>query len=285
MDLNQFAVQLESLLAGAYPQPVTTNLSPDIEPAGVQPGLANDLLEVLVEEICAYGRVDGILIWTEQTDAEEAKKSCVSLGVEVYSRQITVPEPKTKSIRELSARLRGSGCELRLRAAAGRWMRYEILFPGGMESDHGVYGSARGETILLVEDDDCVRDVTAQVLEGCGYKVLAAKDAQTAEDIFTLNRGRIGVLLTDLGLPDESGEKLAEKLSQSEPRMKVILMSGYSEREIIGREFGDTDMAYLAKPFSAESLIGKVRQVTQPALLDEPGGAQPDAATGDELRR
>jgi CheY-like chemotaxis protein len=285
MDLNQLALQFESLLAGAYSKPITTNLNPDIEPAGVQPGLANDLLEVLVEEICAYGQVDGILIWTEQTDAEEAKKSCLSLGIEVYSRQIAVPEPKTKSVRELSARLRGSGCELRLRAAAGRWMRYEILFPVGMESDHGVYGSARGETILLVEDDDCVRDVTAQVLEGCGYRVLAAKNAQSAEDIFTLNRGRIGVLLTDLGLPDESGEKLADKLSQSDPRMKVILMSGYAEQEMIGREFGDTNMAYLSKPFSAESLVGKVRQVTQSPLVDEIGGSQPDAALGTELRR
>jgi response regulator RpfG family c-di-GMP phosphodiesterase len=60
-------------------------------------------------------------------------------------------------------------------------MRYEILFPVGMESDHAVYGSGKGETILLVEDDDVVRDVTAQVLEGCGYQVLAAKDAETAD--------------------------------------------------------------------------------------------------------
>jgi len=284
MDLNQFAVQLESLLASAYSQPIATNLSPDIESAGVQPGLANDLLEALVEEICAYSRIDGILIWTEQTDAEEAKSPRVSLGIEVYSRKITVAEPKTRSVRELSERLRGSGCGLRLQAAAGRWMRYEILFPVGMESDHAVYGSGKGETILLVEDDDVVRDVTAQVLEGCGYQVLAAKDTETAMDLFTLNRGRIGVLLTDLGLAGESGEELAEKLSQSDPRLKVILMSGYTEREMIGREFGDTGMAYLSKPFSAESLLDKVRQVTQSPLADEVGGSQSDAALGAELR-
>ena len=56
-----------------------------------------------------------------------------------------------------------------------------------MESDHGVYSAARGETILLVEDEDIIRSVTAQVLEGCGYHVLAAKDAKTAMDIFRLN--------------------------------------------------------------------------------------------------
>ncbi len=284
MDLNQFALQLETLLAAAYSQPITTNLSTDIESAGVQPGLADDLLEVLVEEICAYGRIEGILIWTEQRDVEEAKSSRVSLSIEVYSRQIIVAEPKTKSMRELSARLRASGCELRVRAAAGRWMRYEITFPVVMESDHAVYRSGRGETILLVEDDDAIRDVTSQVLEGCGYHVLAAKDTETAIDIFTRNRGRIGVLLTDLGLAGESGEELAEELSQSDPRLKVILMSGYTDREMIGREFGDTGMAYLSKPFSVESLLDKVRQVTQSQLVDEVGGSQPDAALGAELR-
>ena len=142
-------------------------------------------------------------------------------------------------MRELSTRLRDSGCALRLRAAAGRWMRYEVLFPVGMESDRGVYGRGMGETILLVEDEDIVRDVTAQVLERCGYQVLAAKDAKTAVDIFALNRGRIGLLLTDLGLAGENGAELAEKLSESDPRLRVILMSGYTEREMTGREFGD----------------------------------------------
>jgi DNA-binding NtrC family response regulator len=153
-----------------------------------------------------------------------------------------------------------------------------------MESDHAVCRSGRGETILLVEDDEAIRDVTAQVLEGCGYHVLAAKDTETAMDIFTRNRGRIGVLLTDLGLAGESGEELAEELSQSDPRLKVILMSGYSDREMIGREFGDTGMAYLSKPFSVESLLDKVRQVTQSQLVDEVGGSQSDAALGAELR-
>jgi FixJ family two-component response regulator len=103
-------------------------------------------------------------------------------------------------------------------------------------------------------------------------------------NIFTRNRGRIGVLLTDLGLAGESGAELAEKLSESDPRLKVILMSGYTEREMSGREFGDTGMAYLAKPFSAESLIGKVRQVIRSPMVEEIGGSQMDAALGAELR-
>jgi CheY-like chemotaxis protein len=284
MDLNQLAVQLKSLLAAAYSKPITADLSPDLEQAGVRPDLANEFLRILVEEICAYGQVEGIFIWTEQADAGEAERSRASLGIEVYDKQITVPEPRTRTVRELSARLSDSGCVLRLRAAPGRWMRYEILFPVGVESDHGIYGRGMGETILLVEDEDLVRDVTAQVLERCGYQVLASKDAKTAVDIFTLNRGRIALLLTDVGLAGENGAKLAERLRESDPGLRVILMSGYTEREMMGREFGDSDMAYLAKPFSAESLIGKVRQVIQMPVIGGIGGSQLDTALGAELR-
>jgi CheY-like chemotaxis protein len=281
MDVNQLALQLESLLSAAFPQPITTDLSAEIESAG---GVAQELLPVLVEEICAYREVEGILIGTEQTDAEGAEKSHVSLLIEVYSSQITLPETKTKNLRELSLRLRDSGCLLRLRAVAGRWIRYEILFPGAMEGDHGGYRSAGGETILLVEDDDVVRHVTTQVLEGCGYRVLAAKDAKTAREIFALNRGRIEVLLTDVRLPGESGAELAERLSDSNSQLKVILMSGYAEREMMGREFGDIGMAYLSKPFSVESLVGKLRQVIHSQPVEEIGGHPLDGALGAEWR-
>ena len=234
MDVNQLAVQLKSLLATAYSQPITMDLSTDIEPAEVRAGLAHEFLEVLVEEICAHGEVDGILIWTEQEETEEAERSRVNLGIEVYSSRIMVPEPKTKNVRELSDRLRGSGCVLRLRAVAGRWIRYEILFPAEKETDHGIYVSGRGETVLLVEDEDTLRNVTTQVLESCGYRVLAARNVKTAMKIFALHRGRINLLLTDLDLEGDNGADLAENLSASDPRLKVILMSGYSEREMVG---------------------------------------------------
>ncbi len=284
MDVNQLAVQLNSLLATAYSQPITMDLSQDIEPAGVRTGLAHELLEVLVEEICAYREVGGILIWTEQAETEEAERSRVNLGIEIYSSQVTVPEPKTKNVRELSDRLRGSGCVLRLRAVAGSWIRYEILFPAEKETDRGIYVPGRGETVLLVEDEDTLRNVTMQVLESCGYQVLAAGNVKTAMDIFAQHRGRIDLLLTDLDLEGDNGAELAENLSASDPRLKVILMSGYPEREMIGHEFGDTDMAYLSKPFSVESLVGKVRQVIQPPLAEDIGGTQLDSGLGAELR-
>jgi CheY-like chemotaxis protein len=283
MNVNQLALQLESLLSAAYPQAVTMDLSTDLEPAGVQSASADEFLQVLVEEICAYREIDAILIWTEAADSKEPKSSGVSLGIEVYSAQITVPEPKTENLWEFAARLRNAGSVLRLRAAAGRWIRYETFFPPAIESDRGVYSAARGETILLVEDEDIIRSVTTQVLESCGYRVLAAKDAKTAADIFRLNLGRIEVLLTDLRLAGENGAELAERLTGSNPQLKVILMSGYAEREVIGREFGDVSMAYLSKPFSVESLVGKVRQVLESWPAEEIVGHQFDSPLGAGL--
>ena len=64
MNVNQLALQLESLLSAAYPQAITMDLSADIEPAGVRSHSAHEFLQALVEEICAYGEIDGILIWT-----------------------------------------------------------------------------------------------------------------------------------------------------------------------------------------------------------------------------
>jgi CheY-like chemotaxis protein len=284
MNVNRLAQQLESLLAVAYSGPITSDLSADLEPAEVHASLADEFLPKMVEEICAYPEVDGILIWTEQTGTKDAKGSRANLGVEVHSSQITVPEARTKNVHELSRRLRDSDCILRLRAVAGRWIRYEFLFPLGVESDHEVYRSGRGETILLVEDEDIIRNVTTQVLEGCGYRVLAAKDAKTAREIFALNRGGIEVLLTDLGLAGESGAELAERLREIDPGLKIVLMSGYAEREMMGHEFGDIGMAYLSKPFSVESLIGRVRQVIQWQPVEEIDGHQLDRTFGAEWR-
>ena len=92
------------------------------------------------------------------------------------------------------------------------------------------------------------------------------------------------MLLTDLRLAGENGAELAQRLTDSNPQLKVILMSGYAEREMIGREFGDVGMAYLSKPFSVESLIGKVRQVLQSWPAEETGGHQFGSGFGAELQ-
>ena len=116
---------------------------------------------------------------------------------------------------------------------------------------------AAAETVLFVEDEAFVREVTGEVLRSAGYRVLTAKDATEATRAYEAHRGAVDLLLTDVVLPGESGRGLAGRLRRGNPRLKVLLMTGYAEQ--IGRcEVGVEEC--LAKPFSVGSLLRKVRQ-------------------------
>jgi two-component system, cell cycle sensor histidine kinase and response regulator CckA len=114
------------------------------------------------------------------------------------------------------------------------------------------------ETILFVEDETFVREVAGEVLRSAGYRVLAARDAAAALRAYDLEGGDVDLLLTDIILPGESGRALAGKLKRKSPRLKVLLMSGYSEQ--MGLQETDAGSC-LPKPFSVATLLQKVGQV------------------------
>src|SRR5579862_3673327 len=118
-------------------------------------------------------------------------------------------------------------------------------------------------TILLVEDEAFVREVTSEVLRSAGYQVLAAGSAVEAESLFDACRGDLQLLLTDVVLPGDTGRVLAEKLRREKAELKVLLVTGYAE-EMAALEAGQ--MECLRKPFSTATLLRRVRQ-----LLDNPG--------------
>jgi PAS domain S-box-containing protein len=117
------------------------------------------------------------------------------------------------------------------------------------------------ETILLVEDDEGVRDLAQRVLEGQGYIVLDAQNGQEALLVSTHHPGSIQLLLTDVVMPGISGKALADQLARSRPDLKVLFMSGYSDEAIVHHGVLDAGVAFLQKPFSPQALTQKVRQV------------------------
>ena len=120
-----------------------------------------------------------------------------------------------------------------------------------------VHGS---ETILFVEDEAFVREVTSEVLQSAGYKVLAVKSADEAERTNDQYPGQVDLLLSDVILPGKSGRTLASDLRRCCPTIAVLLVSGYAQQWTRNEAEGWTEEC-LAKPFSATALLRRVRQV------------------------
>jgi two-component system, cell cycle sensor histidine kinase and response regulator CckA len=118
----------------------------------------------------------------------------------------------------------------------------------------------RAATILYVEDETFVREVTQEVLESAGYRVLAAGTTDEADRLYRKLFAEIDLLLTDVILPGENGRAFAARLRQTHPLLKIVLSSGYGEQ--MGTREGWEDG--LAKPFSSEALLLRVRH-----LLDQ----------------
>jgi two-component system cell cycle sensor histidine kinase/response regulator CckA len=130
-----------------------------------------------------------------------------------------------------------------------------------VESIHGA------ETILLVEDEEVVRTLARQVLEINGYTVLEAESAADALILFEKHEGQIHLMVTDVVMPGKSGRELAERLVPSQPGMKVLYMSGYTDDAIVHHGVLDAGTSFLQKPFTPDALARKVREV-----LDKPAG-------------
>lgn len=114
-------------------------------------------------------------------------------------------------------------------------------------------------TILLVEDETLVREVMFETLVWAGYRVLKASNAAEARTAFRRCRKVVGLLLTDVVLPDQNGKDLAHDLRMMCPDLKAILVSGYPEHTIARPASVEDGMLYLPKPFTADSLVQKVR--------------------------
>ncbi len=115
------------------------------------------------------------------------------------------------------------------------------------------------ETILVVEDDDGVRAFVVTVLEGLGYHVLRAANADEAVEQAFRHDGTIGLLLTDVVMPGTSGVELAKRVREIAPAAKVLFVSGYTENTIVHHGVLDPGVAFLAKPFSPDALAERVR--------------------------
>ena len=151
-------------------------------------------------------------------------------------------------------------------SAPGKGTRFEVYFPVVNESEEHAANegdrrleSGNAEAILLVEDEDQVRDLAAEFIKSAGYTVLTARDGQDALRVAEKFGGPIPILVTDIVMPNMRGPELAKRLNERCKGLRVIYMSGYLEFNNGDSNFLK-DMFYLQKPFSRDSLIAKIAE-------------------------
>jgi CheY-like chemotaxis protein len=117
------------------------------------------------------------------------------------------------------------------------------------------------ETILLVEDENALRDITASILQSAGYSVIDADTPAKAIELADTHPQHIHLLLTDVIMPHMNGVELSKRLKASRPDLKVIFASGYGGDELARQLSVATDAVLLSKPFSKNSLLALVHAV------------------------
>ena len=116
-------------------------------------------------------------------------------------------------------------------------------------------------TILVAEDDHAVRMLARRTLERFGYDVVDEPDGMAALETFLRDQGTIDLLLTDLIMPRMSGKQLARELLTHQPMLPILYFSGFTDDAVLRPEQHPGGVAFLSKPFTAQDLIAKVREL------------------------
>jgi len=161
--------------------------------------------------------------------------------------------------------VRGHGGAVSLESEPGRGTTFSIYFPCDVAvsgppsapAPSASPGSGEG-TILIVDDETLVRDVTRQVLQVAGFQVLCAAGGREGIAIFE-QHPKIDVVVLDMTMPDMNGAEVLVELRRLRRNVRVVLCSGYSESEVVARVGGDGVCGFLHKPYSTSALLEMVR--------------------------
>jgi two-component system, cell cycle sensor histidine kinase and response regulator CckA len=164
--------------------------------------------------------------------------------------------------------IKQSGGNVQVESAPGRGTTFRVYLPRVVREEEtavepallGLTGHHGSETILVVEDEETVRNLIRQILDLKGYTVLHTGDVDEAVKICEHHVGRIALLITDVILPGMSGPQVAARARELRPGIRVLYASGYTDNALspYGVEVG---VNFLQKPFTPDALVGKVRDV------------------------
>jgi PAS domain S-box-containing protein len=160
-----------------------------------------------------------------------------------------------------------SGGQIAVQSVPGAGTSFTITLPRATGSEPVVAQAVRRppgdgkETLLLVEDEAPVRHSVRRLLERHGYTVIEAGNGAEALSLYESNEAGIDLVLTDLAMPEMGGNELVELIRARRPDVRVLFMSGYADRSITGNGSVRPPTGFVEKPFTAETLIRRLREV------------------------
>jgi PAS domain S-box-containing protein len=295
LDLNAIVVDLEKLLHRTIGESVVlhTILAPDLPLIRADRGQLEQVfmnLAVNARDAMPLGGKLQIQTTTFEADAEYARDHHVQAGTYV---RLTVSDTGAGMSPDVAGRAfepffttkaKGEGSGLGLATVygivtqnkgdvviysePGLGTTIRVNFPVTSSAEAGPRAGepelpldARGETLLLVEDEEMVREPARRMLVRHGYQVLAASTGHDALKVLSEYTGVVDLLLTDVVMPGLSGKDLAIDVVAHRPKTKVLFMSGYSQDVIVHQGVLDAGVHLIEKPFSADGLLRKVREV------------------------
>jgi CheY-like chemotaxis protein len=303
VDLNALAIELERMLQATFPKMITFELRLQQNLPAIKAD-RSQLHQVLLN-LCVNARdamplggticlqtslVDPPTVAEHFTGAEAKQYACVRVRDSGCGMTPEVKAHIFEPFFTTKERAKGTGLGLsvvygvvnnhdgfvHVETEPGAGTTFNIYLPVE-QSDQPSAGDASStgphlrdaQTILLVEDEEMLRDLGVQILEGEGYRVLAAKDGVEAVELFTLHRESIGLVVCDLGLPRLGGRDAFMKMKEIKPHVRAIVASGYLEPSVRSEILRAGVIDTIQKPYDFREMLEKIRSVIGKAQTED----------------
>ena len=295
LDVNDSVLKLGELIK-TFPKTITValKLEPNIPPVLADPNqMSRALLNVCVNARDAMPTGGALSIKTETVDAGELRDRCFDSGIDQYvcitisdtgrgmedavRGRIFEPFFTTKGIGEGTGlglaivysivkdhngfievdSVTGHGTTFRLYLPTQSGEKSVVDEPKKFAVSDGIYAK-RGGTVLVVEDEEALVRLLKKLLSRAGYRVLAAMDGEEAIDLYQNHKTEIDVVLLDLGLPKVTGLDVISKLKEQNPRVNIIITTGYLEADLKAELFRTGVKDCIHKPYLVDDVVERV---------------------------
>ena len=295
VDVNSIVADMERLLRPLIGENIdlTTKLTPNVGHTRADAGqLEQVIMNLVVNAKDAMPDGGRILIQTSEADPDTARRehSLIEPGTYIL---LSVSDTGAGMDRETQSRIfepffttkeKGKGTGLGLstvygivkqgggyifaQSEPGCGTTFRIYLPRVADpadsprvDKHAQAAAGGSETVLLVEDEESVRELVRETLKTRGYTVIEASDGIAGMRVSEEYQGNIEILITDVVMPGMSGRELAKRVAAARPNIRVLYLSGYTEDSIISEGTIETGSSFLQKPFTLQNLLRKVREL------------------------